>query len=58
VKAIIAMAHALDLEVTAEGVETKAQLDFLRGYRCDTVQGYLLGKPLSNEKIISKLALP
>jgi diguanylate cyclase (GGDEF)-like protein len=57
VKAIIAMAHALGLEVTAEGVETKAQLDFLRGYRCDTVQGYLLGKPLSNEKIISKLAL-
>jgi EAL domain-containing protein (putative c-di-GMP-specific phosphodiesterase class I) len=51
------MAHALGLEVTAEGVETEAQLDFLRGYRCDTVQGYLLGKPLSNEKIISKLAL-
>lgn len=57
VKAIIAMAHALGLEVTAEGVETEAQLAFLRGNCCDSVQGYLLGKPLSKEKIVSKLAL-
>lgn len=57
VKAIIAMAHALGLEVIAEGVETEAQLAFLRGHSCDAVQGYLLGKPLSKEKIVSKLEL-
>lgn len=44
---IIAMAHNLDLQVIAEGVEQPAQVDFLRRHRCDEVQGYLYGKPMS-----------
>jgi len=45
VEAIINMAHSLDLRVTAEGVETVEQRDFLRALGCDYLQGYLLGKP-------------
>ncbi len=44
--AIITMAHALGLEVVAEGVETAEQLAFLRRQRCDNAQGYFLGAPL------------
>jgi diguanylate cyclase (GGDEF)-like protein/PAS domain S-box-containing protein len=40
VRTVIAMAHALDLEVIAEGVETADQLAFLRSERCDRVQGF------------------
>jgi len=47
VRTIIAMAHALELKVIAEGVETRAQLDFLRQEGCDAIQGYLLAKPMS-----------
>jgi len=45
-EAILRMARALDLEVTAEGVETEAQRDFLKGLGCDHYQGFLLSKPL------------
>ena len=45
--AIIAMAHALRKKVFAEGVETAAQAAFLRGLRCDHIQGYHLSVPLS-----------
>jgi len=47
VKAIIRMAHELDLKVVAEGVETQAQLEFLRKRGCDEIQGYLFSKPLA-----------
>jgi EAL domain-containing protein (putative c-di-GMP-specific phosphodiesterase class I) len=39
---IIALAHSLRLEVVAEGVETEAQLNFLRSQHCDLLQGYIL----------------
>lgn len=46
VRAVIEMARALSLKVVAEGVETQAQADFLRTCGCDTLQGYLLGRPM------------
>ncbi len=45
ISAIVAMAHGLDLAVTAEGVETEAQVAFLREQECEEVQGFLFGKP-------------
>jgi diguanylate cyclase (GGDEF)-like protein/PAS domain S-box-containing protein len=45
-RAIIAMAHSLNLSVIAEGVENQAQLDFLREHGCDEVQGFFLGRPV------------
>ena len=45
-KGIIEMAHNLGLEVVAEGVETKAELEIIRALECDKTQGYLLSHPL------------
>ncbi len=44
---IIRLAHSLGMAVTAEGVEAPAQLEMLRGFDCDYIQGYLLGRPLA-----------
>lgn len=54
-KALIAMAHSLGMEVVAEGVETEAQLSFLRDIGCDEVQGYYLGRPMSADDIAKRL---
>ncbi len=47
VASTIDMAHRLNLSVVAEGVETAAQLDWLRTHGCDHVQGYHLGDPMT-----------
>jgi len=47
--ATIQMAHSLGLAVVAEGVETAAQLAFLRGLGCDMVQGYHISRPMPSE---------
>ncbi|CAH2896988.1 MAG: diguanylate cyclase/phosphodiesterase (GGDEF & EAL domains) with PAS/PAC sensor(s) [uncultured Paraburkholderia sp.] len=49
VSAIIALAHSLEMDVVAEGVETESQLHMLKAMRCDEMQGFLLGKPLTAE---------
>jgi EAL domain-containing protein (putative c-di-GMP-specific phosphodiesterase class I) len=46
VAAVIDLAHAHELVVVAEGVETAEQLDALRTMGCDRAQGYLLGRPM------------
>ena len=51
VNAVIVMSHALGLEVVAEGVETEAQLAFLKSVGCDYLQGYLIAKPMSKDKL-------
>ncbi|MGG0668908.1 EAL domain-containing protein [Sporosarcina koreensis] len=51
VKAIITLAHNLQMQVIAEGVETKEQLDFLIDQQCDFVQGFYFSKPLSANEI-------
>jgi EAL domain-containing protein (putative c-di-GMP-specific phosphodiesterase class I) len=47
VSAIIALAHSLEMDVVAEGVETESQLDMLKSMMRDEMQGFLLSKPLS-----------
>jgi len=46
VSAIVALAHALQIEVIAEGVESEQQHEFLRRVGCDYLQGYMIGRPL------------
>jgi EAL domain-containing protein (putative c-di-GMP-specific phosphodiesterase class I) len=51
VRAIIAMAHDLNLQVIAEGIETAAQLAFLERLDCRVGQGYMFGKPMTSAEI-------
>jgi diguanylate cyclase (GGDEF)-like protein/PAS domain S-box-containing protein len=51
VRAAIAMAQGLDIEVTAEGVETVRQLEFLKSCNCDLAQGFLISRPMQAEKV-------
>ncbi len=53
--ATIALGHSLGLELVAEGVETKAQRDFLASLGCDTLQGYLYSKPLPFAETVAYL---
>lgn len=50
VRATIAMAHALNLTVLAEGVETRQHFEILKSLDCDVIQGYLFAQPLSAEE--------
>jgi diguanylate cyclase (GGDEF)-like protein/PAS domain S-box-containing protein len=54
-RGLIALAHDLDLSVTAEGVEQNAQLAFLATERCDQAQGFLASKPLPPEHLANLL---
>ena len=58
VQAIIDLARAMRMTVTAEGVETKEQLRILQSMGCAELQGYLLSKPLSAEQFISRTSSP
>ncbi len=55
VQAIISMSHALRLKVVAEGVETTGQKDVLDAFECDEYQGFLFGKPVSEEEFIASI---
>jgi EAL domain-containing protein (putative c-di-GMP-specific phosphodiesterase class I) len=50
VQAIISLAHSLEMEVIAEGVETELQRNQLQQLRCEYAQGYLFSKPLNSER--------
>jgi diguanylate cyclase (GGDEF)-like protein/PAS domain S-box-containing protein len=53
--AIISMAKSLNLKVIAEGVESEAQMSFLRTHHCDEIQGYYFSKPLAVDDVPDKL---
>jgi EAL domain-containing protein (putative c-di-GMP-specific phosphodiesterase class I) len=55
IQAILAMAHSLGMDVTAEGVETEWQFSMLRVLGCDEIQGFLLGRPMPAEAIAAAL---
>ena len=57
VASIITMAHLLEFELVAEGVETEPQLHFLRERGCQTYQGYLFGKPMPVSEFEAFLAM-
>ena len=55
VRAAIAMAQGLDIEVAAEGIETLTQLEFLKSCNCDLAQGFLISRPMQPEKVSAVL---
>jgi len=55
VRAIIALGHSMKLNIVAEGVETEAQLSFLRNENCDEVQGYYFYRPLPETEFLALL---
>ena len=58
VRTVISMAHTMGIKVVAEGVETRAQFDFLREARVDEIQGFLIGKPIAPEELTRLFLIP
>jgi diguanylate cyclase (GGDEF)-like protein/PAS domain S-box-containing protein len=58
IRALIAMAKDLNLEVLAQGVETEHQLNFLKKYNCEEGQGFLFSKPLTGNELEDLLKTP
>jgi len=56
VSAIVALGQTLNLNIVAEGVETRAQQEFLTRLGCDCLQGFLLGHPMSADDLIDVLS--
>ncbi len=56
-ESIVTLAHSIGLKVVAEGVETEDQLNILKKYRCDFIQGYLISRPVPQEETIKFLEL-
>jgi EAL domain-containing protein (putative c-di-GMP-specific phosphodiesterase class I) len=56
VRAIVQLGHILKMGIIAEGVETREQMERLREFGCDQVQGYLISKPLPPDEIPALLA--
>lgn len=54
-RAVVALGRNLSMEVLAEGVETKAQSDFLADIGCHVIQGYYYGKPMTPEQLQQKI---
>ncbi|MGZ8868544.1 MAG: EAL domain-containing protein [Thermoanaerobaculia bacterium] len=55
VRALITLAHDLDMEVIAEGVEREDQLDFLLSHKCDSIQGFLFSRPMTLDEFERQL---
>ncbi|AFY69116.1 diguanylate cyclase/phosphodiesterase with PAS/PAC sensor(s) [Thalassoporum mexicanum PCC 7367] len=56
IASIVALAQGLNLKVVVEGVETEAQLNYLRSLHCEEIQGHLYSKPISAQKLIDLIA--
>ena len=52
-ESIVSMVKKLGYETVAEGVETKEQFEYLKKIECDNIQGFLLGKPMPEEELVS-----
>jgi len=55
VRAILALADGLDMQVIAEGVETESQLKFLQDHQCKFFQGFLFSKPVPASELVTLL---
>jgi EAL domain-containing protein (putative c-di-GMP-specific phosphodiesterase class I) len=50
IRSIVALAHGLGMEITAEGVESQAEIELMRELGCTQLQGYLIGKPIVTDE--------
>jgi len=58
IKAIVSLADGLGMDTTAEGAETKDELELIRSLGCSHIQGYIFGRPMSAAEAAEKLACP